>query len=288
MYIFFNLLFSFYFMKRFANTLSITSTIAFALVLAACNGSSGNDVAVNSVPSVPFVPTVLAQSDSFTYETYSPEAFASLKGSEAFSVFVHSNTCGTCAKKNQEIISDVATFTDGTILKMEYSEAPASFLETYGVTTYDTFVNFDESGNATTIKGAAISDVRDTIGDSDPSIINRVLDGILPSVYAQTDTFTYQDFDDATYQSLRGSESFSIFFHSKTCGTCAKKNVEIIDEKNEFTNGTILKLEYDEAPQALLEEFGVTKYDTFVNFDAAGNAQTVKGALVDDVRNSIQ
>lgn len=107
--------------------------------------------------------TVLAQSGSFVYETYTQERFEALRGNEAFSVFVHSRSCGTCAKKHQQIIDEVNTFGNGTILKLEYDEASQEFLSEFEVTKYDTFVNFDASGNATTVKGANVEDVREEI-----------------------------------------------------------------------------------------------------------------------------
>lgn len=107
-------------------------------------------------------------------------------------------------------------------------------------------------------------------------------------VLAKNNDFQYETFSESRFDELKGKESFSVFVHSKNCGTCAKKNKEIIDDVNKFQSGTILKLEYDEAPQNFLEKYEVTKYDTFVNFDTKGNATTIKGAKVEEVRNAIQ
>lgn len=106
---------------------------------------------------------VLAESSDFTYETFTQERFDELRGSEAFVVFVHSRSCGTCAKKNKTIIDDVASFPNGTILKMEYDEAPQAFLEEHGVTKYDTFVIFNQDGSAETKKGASIDEVKESL-----------------------------------------------------------------------------------------------------------------------------
>ena len=231
---------------------------------------------------------ILAQNGNFTYETFTQERFDALKGNEEFSVFVHSKACGTCAKKNKEIIEDVQTFTKGAILKLEYDEAPQEFLREYGVTKYDTFINFNADGSSSTVKGASVGQVRNSLSSRPtPSVVEQVVQAIVPTVYAQSDVFTYQDYDQASYEALRGNEAFALFFHSKACGTCAKKNQEIIDEVAEFTGGKILKIEYSEADQALLAEFGVTKYDTFVVFAADGSFETLKGGLVDDVRSSL-
>lgn len=106
---------------------------------------------------------VLAQNAGFTYENYTDAAFADSLGNEAFAVFVHSRSCGTCAKKNEQIMTEIEQFTDGKIFKMEYDEAPQSFIETYAVTKYDTFVVFDSDGNHETIKGAKVEAVRSSI-----------------------------------------------------------------------------------------------------------------------------
>ncbi len=110
----------------------------------------------------------------------------------------------------------------------------------------------------------------------------------IPQVYAQTETFTYEDFTTERYEALKGKESFAVFFHSKACGTCKGKNDEIIKEVSDFTDGTILKMEYSDAPQAMLKQYGVTKYDTFVVFNANGSFETIKGAKVDDVREKMK
>ena len=107
-------------------------------------------------------------------------------------------------------------------------------------------------------------------------------------VIAQSDVFTYEAFSDERYEELLGSESFAVFFHSKTCGTCAKKNTQIIDEVDDFSGGTILKIEFSESDTELRKELGVTNYDTFVIFDADGNATTTPGASIDDVRDAIE
>jgi thiol-disulfide isomerase/thioredoxin len=236
------------------------------------------------------VPEVIASSGNFTYETFSDARYNELRGNEAFAVFFHSKSCGTCAKMNQQIIDEVSTFTNGTILKAEFSEASAAMLKELGVAKYHTTVVFNADGTFKTLKGAMPEDVRGALGGSQAatrSAVEKVVNIIVPTVHAQNADFTYQDFDTATYNNLRGNEEFAVFFHSKTCGTCAKKNAQIIDEVSQFTDGTILKAEFSEADAAMLKELGVAKYDTFVTFDAAGNPTTVKGAQVADVRNAI-
>lgn len=258
------------------------------------------------------VAAVHAQTDSFVYEDYTEARFNELKGHEAFAVFVHSRTCGTCAKKHNEIIDTAGDFTNGVILKMEYSDAPQPFLEAYGVTTYETFVSFDAEGNHSTQLGESISNLRTTLNGSaamqkdvmeDDAMMKEGGDAMekeevsaAPSVsqvqlaasIAETDSFRYEVFTQERYDALRGSEPFAIFFHSRTCGTCAKKNKQIIDEKDSFNGGVILKLEYSEANRDLLKELGVTTYDTFVTFDAEGNPTKKQGGSVEAVRSAIE
>lgn len=252
------------------------TTVAVTVMALVLTGCSKEQVAQTLTPSV------YAQNANFTYQDYTDEAFNELKGAKAFSVFVHSKTCGTCAKKDKQIINEVDQFTVGTILKMEYADAPQDFIKTYGINKYDTFVTFDAAGNHTTTKGAKVDAVRTDIG-------NQALSATTPeaNILARNENFVYQDFDTNQYNSLKGSEAFAVFFHSKTCGTCAKKDKQIIDEVAQFKNGTILKLEYSEAPTELLKELGVTKYDTFVTFDPSGNPTAQKGATVQEIRNTL-
>lgn len=108
------------------------------------------------------------------------------------------------------------------------------------------------------------------------------------NVIASSGEFTYETFSQERFNELEGSEAFAVFFHSESCGTCAKKNKQIIDEVSAFSGGVILKQEFSEASSALRSDLGVTNYDTFVVFDARGNSQTVAGASVNDVRKAIQ
>ena len=138
-------------MKKLLAPLLSLGAIALVVGLSLAGGSES------------FAPTVYAENADFTYESFTQEAFEDLKGEENFSVFVHSRSCSTCAKKNKEIIDEVAQFDTGTILKLEYDNATQDFLKKYGVSKHDTFVNFDESGNFETVKGAQVDDVRLTL-----------------------------------------------------------------------------------------------------------------------------
>lgn len=132
--------------------------VAVALLgLSACTSGTPDPTAHTGIP------TVYAENAGFQYESYTDEKFDDLLGNEAFTVFVHSKSCGTCKRKDKQIINEVGEFQSGVILKMEYANAPMDFKKEYGVTGYDTFVLFDADGNHTTKKGASISEVRDAL-----------------------------------------------------------------------------------------------------------------------------
>jgi hypothetical protein len=154
----------FFFMKK-KSFLYFGLLAVLAVSLSACSTGQETAKKTSSAETIieAVIPSVLAQNENFIYEMYSEEAFNELKGNTAFAVFVHSKSCGTCAKKNNQILSEIEKFTDGKILKMEYSEAPMEFIKTYSVNKYDTFVMFDIDGNATTVKGASIEEVRDSL-----------------------------------------------------------------------------------------------------------------------------
>jgi hypothetical protein len=133
---------------------------AIALVVAVALSVSSPET-----PSLVGVSEVIAESPDFVYETFSQERYDELRGADAFAVFFHSESCGTCAKKHQQIVDEVSDFSGGVILKQEYSEASTSLLSELGVSNYDTFVVFDERGNFETLPGATISNVREVIGE---------------------------------------------------------------------------------------------------------------------------
>jgi thiol-disulfide isomerase/thioredoxin len=236
---------------------------------------------------------VLASNGNFTYETFTEARYNQLRGTEAFAVFFHSKTCGTCAKMNQEIIDEVSKFTNGRILKAEFSEMSSTMLKELGVAKYHTTVVFDENGEFTTLKGAMPDAVRNQLDGTQaaaPSVVEKVISAIVPRVLAASGEFTYEEFSMARYNELLGNEKFAVFFHSKTCGTCAKKHKQTIDEVSQFSAGTFLRAEFGdiqtEYPE-LLQKLGVAKYDTMVVFNADGTFETLKGGTVEDVRNAI-
>lgn len=245
---------------------------------------------------------VHAQTEQFLYEDFSEESFEMLKGQESFAVFVHSRTCGTCAKKHRDIINKAGDFSAGTILKLEYSNASQEFIEMYEVTSHDTFILFDAEGNHETTLGQSVMDVKmglagemmdknemeekdmDKEAMMDEPSEKPVVEAAAQEAKA---AFVYADYTEAQYAGLKGEEPFALFFHSRTCGTCAKKDAQIMNEKDLFDGGTILKVEYEEAPTELLARYGVTKYDTFVVFDTSGEATTMLGGSVEAVRTAL-
>lgn len=261
---------------------------AIALVVAVALSVSSSES-----PRLVGVSEVIAESPTFVYETFSQERYQALKGSEAFAVFFHSASCGTCAKKHQSIIDTVGTFSGGAILKQEFSEASVELLSELGVTTYDTFVIFNADGSFETVTGATIAEVREAIGteqetEQEEDLSLKTEQAAQAHVIANTEVFSYESFTDERFAALRGTEAFGIFFHSETCGTCAKKHQQILNELAQFEGGVLLKQEYAQASTDLLQELGVTSYDTFVVFDETGTFRTILGATVEEVRASIE
>ena len=129
--------------KSYRVALVLIGTVLAACMFASCEKSAKAPTQINLTQTAP-TPAVLASANSFSYQEFDDASFEDLKGKEKFAVFVHSRSCGTCAKKNKQIIDDVSQYTDGKILKLEFDKASTDFLEAYGVTKYDTFVVFDE------------------------------------------------------------------------------------------------------------------------------------------------
>lgn len=109
------------------------------------------------------------------------------------------------------------------------------------------------------------------------------------STTTDNNTFAYLTYSkSATAQLEEEGSPYAVFWASKSCGTCAKKDAEIQNRINELPEGTaILRAEFEEASDEDLNTFGVVKYDTFTVFNADGEFETIRGASIDEVASKL-
>jgi thiol-disulfide isomerase/thioredoxin len=104
----------------------------------------------------------------------------------------------------------------------------------------------------------------------------------------KTDNFLYANYSEKKYNELLGKEKFALFFHSKSCSTCRGKSAEIQEKQDSFPeNTTVLKVEFDDAPQSLKKKFKVVKYDTFIIFNDNGDSNQQKAISIDKLISSL-
>lgn len=205
------------------------------------------------------------------YMDFSADKYAMLRSKqEPFALFFHSKTCGTCRGKDAEL-KEMNLSLDMPVLKVEFSESPASLRKETGVTSYDTFVVFSEGGAMQKMVGASV-----------PEVLAK-LDGMTQN--GQEGLYTA--FSEGKYNQLRDSKTpFALFFHNETCGTCRGKD-EVLSNLDLPAGTTVLKLEFNQSPLELRKELGVISYDTFVVFNEAGIAKKMQGAEVSEVVSAL-
>ena len=88
--------------------------------------------------------------------------------------------------------------------------------------------------------------------------------------------------DSAVEVAQDSGEPYAVFWASKSCATCGKKEGEL-KAMNDDLPGKVFRLEFDESSDEMKDKYGVVKYDTFTVFDGKGGHTTMKGASVDEV-----
>ncbi len=85
-------------------------------------------------------------------------------------------------------------------------------------------------------------------------------------------------------------EPYALFFHSESCATCRSKEANLTAEPrlSQLDRDRIIKVPYEQAPTALLQKHGITKYDQFVFCDGSGECETKKGATAEDITTHIK
>ncbi len=82
------------------------------------------------------------------YEPFSEPRYEQLSGSQTFALFFHAPWCPTCRQMEQDILTGLADFPEGTvILKADY-DTETELKEKYGINSQSIIVVIDENGDA--------------------------------------------------------------------------------------------------------------------------------------------
>ncbi len=227
-----------------------------SLTLAACSKPTTNDSTAQA-PSEKLVA-------SSNYINYSAQNVADAqKNGKDVALFFHSKTCGSCAKLDQSISANSKNIpSDLAIFKVDRDENQA-LAKQYKVDKYHT-VRFMDSGE--NVKGLfSLDDILDE--RSQPTAQAPAEKLVASSNYMD---YSVQNVADAQ----KNGKDVALFFHSKTCGSCATLDKDISANSKKIPSDlAIFKVDRDEN-QALAKQNKVGKYHT-VSFMRDG--QNVSG-----------
>lgn len=109
---------------------------------------------------------------------------------------------------------------------------------------------------------------------------------LIPTVYAETEDFTFQDYEETAFEEAEGPKA--IFMASKACGSCAKHHKKMANEPDQFA-GSVFRAEFDEASVDMKKEYNFKKWDAFALFDSKGEyVETVSGVSTDELNEKLK
>jgi len=176
-------------------------------------------------------------------------------------VFFHANWCSWCRQREQEILENIDALPANTkILKANFDEEK-ELRKKYGVTTKDTFIFVDGTGEFTLKNGASVSTIETFFVDQTVTPGEERPDGL----------GGYFDYDPAVVETFKGNKPYAFFFHASWCPTCVATDKLIKENLATLPKNTnVFKIDYD-SNKDLRKEFSVLRQDTFVFFDKDGN-----------------
>lgn len=244
-------------MKINTTLLSIAVLWITAITLTGCSigpSTDTNDPAAqkstNPVAAL-FNPVYASQS----YVDYTPAALAAAQseGNDT-AVFFHSKTCGSCAKLDTDFQNNEADLPDDIVVfKADWDDNQALAWE-LNVASYHTVAYYNQDGTTDNIKG--IFSVQEVIDAANAE------DAVL-SVNWQ-----YRTYDGADIaKSQAEGKDIALFFHSKTCWSCAKLHVSLTSDADALPESLIVyQTDWDDY-QAVANTYNVAKYHTVAFID---------------------
>lgn len=139
---------------------------ALAFLLTACAAKQepvepDESVARLSDPAEAQMQDQIHEAGQARYEPYTPERLEELKGKQPFALFFYAEWDPLCRNLEAELINDLESLGQATILKADF-ESALDLRQEYGVAAQTTIVFFDASGEVQGKKlKASIKDIQD-------------------------------------------------------------------------------------------------------------------------------
>lgn len=261
----YNFLISYYFCHFMKNQSILVAIVALTCVtvLAGCNSPSKTTPSqpTTQQPTASLFNSVYA-SDS--YVEYTPAALVKAKADgKNTAIFFHSKTCGSCAKLDANFEeNEVIMPEELVVFKADWNENQELAGE-LNVATYHTVAYYNEDGSTNNIKGLF------TVEEVVQAWTQEVL---VENAWAY-EVYTQQ----ALAQAQVDGKETALFFHSKTCGSCAKLDTAITQDAVDLPeNLVVFKTDWNDN-QDLAKKYNVAKYHTIAFMNEDGSSKNVKG-----------
>ncbi len=219
------------------------------------------------VPANNVVTTNKAPAAQLASTNYVPFSNATVQDAEEsgknMAIFFHSKTCGSCAKLDADIVANAKNIPDDTvILKADWDENQA-LAKQLKVDKYHTVAFINADGTSNNVKGLFTLD----------EVMDAWSDTMEKTISSNYELYTAN----AVLAAEKEGKDVAVFFHSKTCGSCAKLDADITaNTKNIPSDTVILKADWDEN-QELARKLKVDKYHTVAFMNDDGTSNNVKG-----------
>jgi len=113
--------------------------------------SAQTQLAQTATSTVPTESITNPTKDTPTYKVYSAEDFQLLKGKNPLVLFFYAPWCPLCRAQDKDIIANLATFPQNTLILRTDYDSETALKQQYGVTLQTTFVVLDTSGKVSSI-----------------------------------------------------------------------------------------------------------------------------------------
>jgi len=240
------------------NKILILPFLAGIVLLSGCAQPVKNDVATQTPPAAEQVKLA-----STNYIPYSSKAVsdASNNGKDV-AIFFHSKSCGSCAKLEKDILANASSIPDDVVILKADRDTSADLADEFDVAGYHTVSYLWQERN---VKG--LFTLADLISEFDN--VDEVVEVSVSNWYLA--------FNEAEFEKAKDNgKDIAIFFHSKSCGSCAKLDEDIVANTRNISDDTIIfKADWDTSAD-LAAKYGVDKYHTVTVFDG-DEATNIKG-----------
>ena len=188
-------------------------------------------------------------------------------------VFFHSKSCSTCKALDKDIVANVDSVDENTvILKADWDTYKNTLAKDFGVTKYHTVSILNDDGTVKeNVKGVF------TLDD-----IEQKVDQLQAATAPKLASTNYLPYDKETFvQAYENGDSTAVFFKSSACGSCTKLDNSIQENTAAIPDDTIIfVVDWDSAEgKELAAKYDVAKYHTVTYVDQAGEKVKNVGGL---------